>query len=166
LAFGVAVAVAGVVSGLPEEPRAMLTAGGLAIPFACLLLLGLPVLRRRAALRIDADGVFFEGRPPLFKMTSAFARWETIEAIYLFRVRHGFYVATYVALEGRDGVAPIGTLLPRAVARTIPHVPLEIVMASRPAYNWRLDKAALKEASPVPVVDLTAVVGTQTGISP
>jgi hypothetical protein len=166
MALGVVIAIAGIVSDVPEDPKLILIAGGLAIPFAVLLLLGPPVLRRRAALRVDADGVFFEGRPPLFKLTSAYARWEAIEAIYLFKVRHGFYVATYVGLEGRDGVAPIETLLPKSVARTIPHVPLEIVMASRPVYNWRLDKQALKNASPVPVVDLTAVVGAQTGLSP
>ncbi|WP_412540895.1 hypothetical protein R8Z50_34785 [Longispora sp. K20-0274] len=63
----------------------------------------------------------------------------------------------------------MSSVLPTVLAKTIAHVPLEAVLASRPAYGWRLDAAAFTAAvggiaPTVPVIDVTAVAMHQTRI--
>ncbi|MFC7241162.1 hypothetical protein ACFQO7_01595 [Catellatospora aurea] len=166
LAVGVLAAVAGLLPGWSEDVRVVLIAGGLALP-GTLLALYLPlILGGKPGLRVDADGVLFGGRPLIYARTSAFVPWSAISEIYLFRVHQGLFVTTYVGVQGVDGVAPLRPSMPASVAATIWHVPTEVVLASRPAFGWQLDKAALTTAAGyfapgVPVIDLTEAAPMQ-----
>lgn len=159
---GIGIAAAGMLMDLPDDPKLLLTLGGLAIS-ATLLALYLPlILTSKPGLRVDQDGLLFGGRPPIYQRTSAFVPWDAVAEIYIFRVRHWVFTATYVGLRGvREDVLPMSPSMPAGVAETIWHVPTAVVLASRPAYGWQLDKAALKAAvgyfaSHVPVIDLSA----------
>ena len=166
LAVGTLAVLAGLLLDLGEDARVVLVAGGAALPVT-LLALYLPlILGRKPGLRVDADGILFGGRPLIYARTSAFVPWQAISEIYLFRVHQGLFITTYVGVQGRDGVAPLRPSMPASVAATIWHVPTEVVLSSRPAFGWRLDKAALTAAAgyfapSVPVVDLTEAAPMQ-----
>ncbi|WP_155374582.1 hypothetical protein [Catellatospora vulcania] len=166
LGVGVLAFLAGLLPGLPEDVTVVLLAVGVALP-GTLLALYLPlILGGKPGLRVDADGIMFGGRPLIYARTSAFVPWSAISEIYLFRIHQGLFVTTYLGVQGVDGVAPLRPSMPASVAATFWHVPTEVVLASRPAFGWRLDKAALTTAvgyfaSRVPVVDLTEAAPMQ-----
>ncbi|GHJ44790.1 hypothetical protein Cs7R123_21320 [Catellatospora sp. TT07R-123] len=167
MALGVLAAAAGALLDLPEDPTIVLVAGGLTLPLTLLALYGPLILSGRPALRVDETGILFGGRPPIQGRTTAFVPWSEIAEIYLFRVDHLVVRTTYIGLKGHDGrPAPLRPVLPESVARTFWHVPRDVVLASRPTYGYRLDKAAFvaavaAHAEDTMVIDLTAVAAAQ-----
>ncbi|GAA5071513.1 hypothetical protein [Nocardia iowensis] len=131
--------------------------GGLAFLFT--------LLSGRVALRVDRDGITLGGFPIWgYRRTTAFVPWAQITAVVLFeqRVPDGPPMP-YIGLARREGAPRLpvipGLGMTRVNAHLIPHVPPDIVAASRPINGWGLDRAQLIEsvtrnAPEVPVLDL------------
>ncbi|MDI1465742.1 hypothetical protein QEZ54_32695 [Catellatospora sp. KI3] len=169
IAVGLIAAAAGLLLDLPEDPQVVLVAGGLALSVTILALYGPLILLRREALRVDENGIMFGGRPPIQARTSAFVPWSGIGEITLFRVDHLVVRATYIGLSGPDGApAPLRPVLPESIASTIWHIPLEVVLASRPTYGYRLDREAFTAAvaAHAPGLLVIDVTGVAVGQAP
>ncbi|GIH06759.1 hypothetical protein Rhe02_48260 [Rhizocola hellebori] len=168
MAASLALALVILFVGVSDMFLFVLVTVGFTVPAVLLVFFGSAALLRRAGLVVDGEGVHIGGRPPIYRITRGFVPWSAIREIYLFRVNHGVMVLSYVGFLSHDGSLLLKPYLAPSVAKTIWHVPLEAVRASRPAYGWRLDAAAFKAAAShfapeVIVVDLsdTAVVQAQ-----
>ncbi|MFF3321090.1 hypothetical protein [Streptomyces sp. NPDC002889] len=134
---------------LPGTP---LVAQLLGIPlFGGGLLMVAGSLTRKAALRVDEKGVLLGGTPLRHRATTAHAPWQDITAVVLWRHRVPNASVPYVGLARRERAAPLpgpgqGRRARAAMRILIPHIPVDVAMASRPVIGWRLDRACLTAA--------------------
>ncbi|WP_282780966.1 MULTISPECIES: hypothetical protein [unclassified Nocardia] len=120
------------------------------------VLLAVGMASRKLALRVDEDGVTLGGNPLRRRATTVFVSWSEIAAIVLFRQRlsHGATMR-YIGVQRHAGLPPLPSAAGRtaqAASRLIPHVPPDVVAASRAISGWRLDEdrliAALRHHAP------------------
>lgn len=166
MAGSLTLALVVLVLGVSDMFRLVLVTIGFTVPAVLLAFFGSAALWRKAGLVVDGEGIHFGGRPPIYRFTRAFVPWSAIREIHLFRVNHGLMVLSYVGFLSHDGALVLKPQLSPWIAKTVWHVPLEAVRASRPAYGWRLDAAAFKAAvsqfaPSVTVVDVSDRAMTQ-----
>ncbi|WP_280356406.1 hypothetical protein [Nocardia otitidiscaviarum] len=113
------------------------------------LLIG-AMMSRALALRVDDEGITVGGSPLTGNANLVFVPWAEVVAVILFRQRlsHGATMR-YIGVQRRACLPP----LPRARGRTakfaaylIPHVPPDVIAASRAISGWRLDADRLTAA--------------------
>lgn len=166
MAAGLVLGLTGVFAPIPEDLQVVLAPAGFALT-ATLAAIYLPMqLRSVVGMRVDATGILIGGRPMVYKRTSVFVPWDRISEVYLFRVLHLGLRGTYIGLRSPDGTAVMKSAIPANLAETIWHVPTEVVLASRPALGWQLDKAPFIAAAnyfapSVTVIDLTDALPMQ-----
>ncbi|WP_306359279.1 hypothetical protein [Nocardia sp. CC227C] len=117
---------------------------------------------RELALRVDDDGITLGGPPLRRKDTTVSVPWSDIAAVVLFRQRvsHGASMR-YIGVRRHEGLPPLPRaqgMAAKAAPRLIPHIPPDVIAASRPISGWRLDEdrlaAAVRQHAPhVPIVD-------------
>ncbi|GAA5063677.1 hypothetical protein [Nocardia callitridis] len=109
------------------------------------------MLSRRVALRVDGTGITLGGSPlHAYRRTTAVVPWSDITAVVLFSQKVGYGNSLhYVGVRRREDAPDLpglpGSGMRGANERLIPHVPQEVVAASRPINGWSLDRAQLKE---------------------
>lgn len=115
------------------------------------LLMAYGALSRRAAFRVDADGVLLGGSPVRYRATTARVPWEDVAAVVLWRQTVPGSGMEWIGVACRPGAAPPpgpgrGTLARATLRALVPHVPEDVVLASRAVNGWRLDRDALTAA--------------------
>ncbi|MDX3850366.1 hypothetical protein [Streptomyces sp. AK02-01A] len=126
------------------------------------LFMAYSAMSHKVALRVDETGVLLGGNPARYESTTAQVPWEDIAAVVLWR-QHSAASIPYVGLAlHRHAALPPGSSQGRVARATlrmlVPHLPADVVPASRPVSGWRLDKdrltAAVAHFAPtIPVVD-------------
>ncbi|GAB3119636.1 hypothetical protein GCM10027160_34060 [Streptomyces calidiresistens] len=133
--------------GMPVVMRVLVYAlfgvGGLVMVFVA--------FSRKVALRVDERGVLLGGSPLRYSATTARVRWNTIEAVVLWEQRLRHTRMLYVGLARLPGSPPLpgpgrGLDPPIVGARSVGHVPPEVLAASVCVNGWRLDEARLAAA--------------------
>ncbi|WP_405915606.1 hypothetical protein [Streptomyces sp. NBC_00728] len=129
---------------------------GIAVFAGSFGLLGLLVfttasLSRGVALRIDEEGVTLGGNPLHVGFKTDVVPWSDITAVVLWTQHVGRTDMPYIGLHRPQGSPqlpgqPYGPRRRRINEALIPHVPAEIVQASRPVNMWDLDRARLESA--------------------
>jgi hypothetical protein len=103
---------------------------------------------RKVALRVDASGVTLGGRPFHYAATTVYVPWSDVDAIVLWYQQVSTHSMLYIGIQRRPGAsAPRGSRRRNSLlGSVVPHVPVDVVRASRPLVSWYLDREELASA--------------------
>lgn len=109
------------------------------------------LIRRRTALRVDAEGITLGMAPPWPAAYTATVPWGDITGVVLWTQDLGRGKVRHIGLSRVDGapdlIGSTGGPLADAPAAEIPAgVPRNVAADSRPVAGWRLDAEALRAA--------------------
>jgi hypothetical protein len=119
-------------------------------------------MRGKVALAVDPQGITLGGLPFRHSRTTLVVPWQNIAAVVLFKQHAGRTRMPYVGLKGRTPLQDPGAggqTRQKLSAGLIPHVDADVVAASRPVNDWKLDRERLAVAirANVPHVPLHVV---------
>ncbi|MFE7776604.1 hypothetical protein ACFU5O_22505 [Streptomyces sp. NPDC057445] len=114
------------------------------------LLMTYIAMSRKVALRIDETGVLLGGTPVRYRTTTAHVPWQDITAVVHWRQPRPADIP-WVGVVRRPGAAPLtgpgqGRRARATMQILVPHLPADVVLASRAVNGWRLDRARLAAA--------------------
>jgi hypothetical protein len=123
------------------------------------------LVSRRAALRVDANGLTLGMTPPWPATKTALIPWSDLTRIMLWRQQAGPNSIHYIGVQRPEGTPPLpGSVRNPTLRALIPvfvpaHVPVQVACDSRQINGWRLDQkrlaAAVAHFAPqVEIVDL------------
>ncbi|MFG2598021.1 hypothetical protein [Streptomyces sp. NPDC048462] len=112
------------------------------------LFMAYTALSRKVAFRVDETGVLLGGSPARYRATTNHVPWADITGVVLWSQTVGGASLPYVGLARRKGAPPLFGDGPtaRAVVGAFVPVSADVVMASRAAQGWRLDRERLAAA--------------------
>jgi hypothetical protein len=138
-------------------------------------LLGGQGWKRLAAFRVDDKGVTLGGAPARYRSQTAFAPWEDVTSVVIWRwhLKDGApswvpadETRDYIGVSRRPGApllpGPNSKMRPEQTTKQAPHIDHQVFLASRAIILWRLDLARLQAAvtafaPEVPVHDVRRV---------
>jgi hypothetical protein len=107
--------------------------------------------KRLPALRVDAAGVTLGGVPVRHAAHTAFVPWEDVTGVVLWSLRTaGLSPVPHIGVSRRPGLPPLpgpnASLTHAKTASLAPRVEHEVVVASHPVVQWRVDEERLRAA--------------------
>lgn len=134
---------------LPELPLVVRVAGVVLFGAGTLIFL-VGIVRRQAALRVDARGLTVGGSPVRYRATTLFVPWDELAVVVVWRQRlpHGVSMR-HIAVARRPGSPPLpdqrmGVVGHVTLNRLAPNMPADVAATSRPVAGWKLDVDRLR----------------------